>query len=1508
MLNLASKLASCLALITFTAAPVFSQNLVINEFMASNSATVMDEDGDFSDWIELYNPGAEPVNLAGWGLSDDPEFPFRWVFPEVVVQPGEYLLVWASGKDRTSISTATMEMTLVEPGAAWNYLDNGSNQETLWRYLGFDDSGWASGPAPLGYTTGSQQNYVTTTLSYGPSSSNKYVTTYFRRYFELSGTANFQSLSLSLWIDDGAVVYLNGTELVRERMPAGDITYLTHATSAVQQWPSWTSYQVGPDALLEGTNVLAVEVHQINLTSSDLAFNLELKGDIPALSLHTNFSIKSDGEPLQLTRPDGTVADAVGSQMLLENLSYGRSTDGGAVWHVFQGGTPGASNNTLTGYTSFLTSPEFSAAGGFYDAEFSLTLRNADPAASIYYTLAGSEPTTSSAVYTGPLSMRVRHSDQNLIANMETTPAFDPAQVQTDFIAQQLLSAITWMPPAGPVEKATVVRAKAVKAGALSSSTETKTYWVDPQIQTRFTLPVVSISTDASNFFNPARDVDSGGIYVRGSQYKNSSPGRPWHSSPANYKENWERSIHAAFYGADGQLWFSQNAGVRIHGGATRALAQKTLRLYARGDYGDGSFSYPIFEDEPHTSYKRLLLRNSGNDWNLTLFRDALSQGVSRHMLCDTQAYRPAVMFLNGEYWGIHNIRERYDKYYLENTYGVNPDNLDLRDGSTMDEGDSAHYNALSSFISNNNMANAANFAYVETQMDTDQFIDYFIGQIFARNTDWPNNNIACWRLRVPYSPDLPYGHDGRWRWLMFDVEHGFGYSSSTGTDYTHNTISTARGHAFFNRLLDNVNFRNRFINRFADQLNTAYLPSRILPMIEQMKARIAPEMPHHLERWHPRFWLDSWDAEIGRLRTFATYRADAVRGHLRSHFSLGGSDQPLTLNVSGATHGYIRINRTDINASTPGVNASAPYPWTGLYYSTVPITLTAVPNEGYWFSHWEQLDGGTYSTEAVITGSVTSPTSFTAVFVPAPQTFLMHYWSFNTSTALMEPVYTVGGAGLNLVPAAATVVTSDIEQGFANENGRIDEPVGGHLRMNYPIGASMVISLPTTGYENNVLRYETRRSGSGAGQQILSYSTDGSTFTELQTINVADADPALQVIDLTGIPGADNNPNFKIRIQFAQGAGGTAGNNRFDNLTLDGAPLAGTNTPPQVTNPIGRRETVEDHPIQIELPQYFSDDGPLSYDIVAEKPAIASASQTGSTLTIHPLQRGETQLQVIASDGVNPPASSTFRVLVYPKAQPLRLGQVRFNYWSANEPEDTYPEHFLFLQGSVPDPGLTDTLEHAYFIPHDDYHADDQTTIGYPYNNTGRTRINGLWDNGISFINTGRDRDLGGALAAVDTIGLDSANVSWLAGTMLANQRPYAIRLQYRIGHSGPFSDVLVEGLPVEYIAQTDYHTQTFGPITLPAELMNEPYVQLLWRYYHLSGTLGTRAQLRLDDIRISGWLDMFEHFSLFADWWLRVDCAPPDYCGLADLTRNGRVDLEDFAVISAIWMESEH
>ena len=190
-----------------------------------------------------------------------------------------------------------------------------------------------------------------------------------------------------------------------------------------------------------------------------------------------------------------------------------------------------------------------------------------------------------------------------------------------------------------------------------------------------------------------------------------------------------------------------------------------------------------------------------------------------------------------------------------------------------------------------------------------------------------------------------------------------------------------------------------------------------------------------------------------------------------------------LPIYVSDAAQGFVRVNRTDITAATQGVNALSPYPWSGVYFAGVPVTVTAAALPGYVFSHWSG-PAGIDPQSATQTLSLTGAVTLTAHFEPAPVPTLMHYWSFNAAASLLSPSYTFGGASLAVAPGATTEVLSGTGQDFAGLNNRLDEAAGAHLRVNNPLGASMTLTVPTTGFEDIVLAYETRRSGQGAGTQ----------------------------------------------------------------------------------------------------------------------------------------------------------------------------------------------------------------------------------------------------------------------------------------------------------------------------------------------------------------------------------------------------------------------------------------
>jgi hypothetical protein len=223
--------------------------------------------------------------------------------------------------------------------------------------------------------------------------------------------------------------------------------------------------------------------------------------------------------------------------------------------------------------------------------------------------------------------------------------------------------------------------------------------------------------TDSLNLFG----FDEG-IYVPGQFHINGN------NSSGNYFQRgieWERPASIELFENNGQKGFQQDIGIRIHGGWTRRYSQKTLRLYARNIYGESRLNYPVFPDQEYEGYNRLILRNSGQDFGHTIFMDAAAQSLIRHFNVDTQAYRPVIVFLNGEYWGIQNLRERYDRHYLERVYGIDPDNIDLLTGSNrVVEGSSNLYNAMVDYARSNDLSVNEHFEFMQIIMDVDNFME----------------------------------------------------------------------------------------------------------------------------------------------------------------------------------------------------------------------------------------------------------------------------------------------------------------------------------------------------------------------------------------------------------------------------------------------------------------------------------------------------------------------------------------------------------------------------------------------------------------------------------------------------------------------------------------------------------------------------------------------------------------------------------------------------------------
>ena len=684
---------------------VFSQSVVINEVMSSNTSTIYDEDGETSDWLELYNNSASPINLEGYYLSDDSLDNTKWQFGNAVVDPGGHLVVFASDKD-----------------------------------------------------------------------------------------------------------------------------------TIINYW-------------------------------------------------HTNFKISSSGEELILSDASGLVVDMINVPASYPDISFGRTSDGSTSW-IFQLPSPG-SENTGNEIQGFSDSVSVSLPEGFYPSAISVELSAG--ASDIYYTLDGSNPDMSSIKYTSPIN----------------------------------------------INETTVLKAFSTKTNYLPSPVIYKSYFINEETD----IPVISLIADPSDLFDP----DSG-IYT-------------------NYTMDWERPAHVEFFEDDKSPGFSKNCGIEIYGNQSAEWPQKSISVKFKDKYGVSKIDYPLFPEFWLNRFKAFVLRNAGNDFQYTHIRDAVMQTLVKDLDIDYQEYRPATSFINGEYWGIYNIREKINEHYIANRHGVDPDNIDLLENNMSPiVGDSLSYQQLIDYISTNDMTTDAAYNFIDSVIDLDECILYFAAQAYYDNLDWPGTNIKFWRERSA---------SGKWRWILFGVEFGFGLYAH---DYTEDHISFMFSPVetrysnppwatlLQRKLIENPTFKNRFVNQIADLLNTNFKSERVVSIINALADHIANEIPKHRARWG----LTGESIET-KMIPFAQNRPAYMRDHVRNYFNCG-EDGMITINASEG--GSVQLNTLKLNSSD--------MPFSGIYFRDNEVHLKALPIAGYKFDGWS---GSVTSSEKSISVLVTGSTNLYASF-----------------------------------------------------------------------------------------------------------------------------------------------------------------------------------------------------------------------------------------------------------------------------------------------------------------------------------------------------------------------------------------------------------------------------------------------------------------------------------------------------------------------------------------------
>jgi len=578
---------------------------------------------------------------------------------------------------------------------------------------------------------------------------------------------------------------------------------------------------------------------------------------------------------------------------LWRDESYGRSPYGGD-WGVFMESTPGLANNTES-RPGFAPMPTLSPQPGYQPLATTITSSVEGVAATLRMTTDGSAPDGLSSLWND----------------------FD---IQSD---------------------STVVRVRAYVDGLWPSRIATGTYLV----RTPPDVGVVSLVIDPMEF----SDVDEG-MYVFGDVYDSDYP-----YFGANFWEDWERDVHFELFDSDATTSVAGNAGIVIHGGWSRALDQRSLRLTVRAGYGLSALEYPVFGDGQVDRFKRLILRNSGNDWHGCGFsgcspgshvRDAFVHRMIADVDVDKLADRPVLTYINGEPWGMYNLRERGDKYWIAEAHGV--DEVDILEWDGVEvEGDSTHWVETISNLRDADRSDPQTYEWLLTRVDLGEYANYQITQIYIDNTDWPGNNLKWWR---------PATDDGRWRWLLYDTDFGIGMWGGSPADDTLAFALESNGPEwpnppwsteFFRLCMDMPQFQEDFANRYADLLNTAFDPQEAVAVLTSVVDERESAMEEHLDRWgawgSSSMGNDAWKNEIDWMKSWLNARPEYAWDHLLDHLELSGTWN-LQLDVEPEGAGYFELTAVSVGA-----------PFDGDYFLGVPVTVSAVAYPGWSFVGWEQ-------------------------------------------------------------------------------------------------------------------------------------------------------------------------------------------------------------------------------------------------------------------------------------------------------------------------------------------------------------------------------------------------------------------------------------------------------------------------------------------------------------------------------------------------------------------------
>ncbi len=737
--------------------------ICLSEVMADARTGIYDEDGELSDYVELYNTSDKPVSLKGFALSDKENDPLKWRLPQDAVIPAHsYYLVFCSGKDRllnadkishTNFRLSAERETVILSDSRSRLIDRVSiDNLPMDASLGRDEGG--SWKVSQTATPGMPNN------SAGAAQAERNM-----RAANLTGVYISEIMSSNDGGNDWVELYNSSTQTANLEGCG-----LSDDLGRPRKWQFPAGASIDPG-----------EYKIVNLDGTGSQ----------AGGYHTNFKLlRAGGEVMCFSDPSGRVLDKIQLPLIPTNISYGR-TSGLDGFFYYDSPTMGAVNGT--GFLGFAQTPSISMKGGLYNEAVSVAI-SVPEGTTVHYTLDGSIPTQQHPVYDGsPITISI------------TTP----------------------------------IRARAFKSDLQPSEVITQTYLINVYHE----LPVVSLVTDPDELWN-----ETDGMLVEGPNI-DKSDGPIFEN--AIYREFGKipRPGHVEYYGLDGGQILSQGIEFGLFGQFSLDMPQKSFKVRAKAAQGAPYFEASLFEDRPFTEYKSFVLRNGGNDNVWTRINDDFQSRLIDKL--DTtvihQATNPVVVYLNGQYWGHYNMRERVDRFFVAQHEGLTLDqanNMDILEASSkVYFGSNREYKDLIAKAKTLSPGkNSEDLKYITDRIDVDNYFDYMALEWFFGNSDGAGN-VRYYKLK---------GEGQKWRWIFYDSDYGLfnsKFDSPTSFLDPKGAGQMNIDNTLIRKLLENSEMKEKFLRRLGE-IFQVFTTQFMIDTFNELAAQIEPEMKLHFARW----------------------------------------------------------------------------------------------------------------------------------------------------------------------------------------------------------------------------------------------------------------------------------------------------------------------------------------------------------------------------------------------------------------------------------------------------------------------------------------------------------------------------------------------------------------------------------------------------------------------------------------------------------------------------------